>query len=43
MLGGSRRDDDAQQLAALSLELKGLSHLGSVSQASVDHGSVELF
>ena len=43
MLGGSRRDEDSQQLAALSLELKGLSHVGSVSQASVDHGSVELF
>jgi methyl-accepting chemotaxis protein len=34
---------DAEQLAALSSELRGLAHAGSVSQASVDHGSVELF
>jgi len=43
MLGGAQQQDDPEHLAALSLELRGLGLVGSVSQASVDHGSVELF
>ena len=36
-------DSDSQRAADWSRELKTLGKTGSVSQASVDHGSVELF
>jgi methyl-accepting chemotaxis protein len=40
---GSPQSGSVPQLELLSQELRGLSHVASVSQASVDHGSVELF
>jgi methyl-accepting chemotaxis protein len=43
MFAGSSSQVDAAQIAALSSELRGLGRIGSVSQASVEHGSVELF
>jgi methyl-accepting chemotaxis protein len=39
--GGMRGNDE--RMSALSLDLQGLTRVGSVSQASVDQGSVELF
>lgn len=43
MFAGSSAQVDDAQIAALSSELRGLGRVGSVSQASVEHGSVELF
>jgi methyl-accepting chemotaxis protein len=43
MLAGSEAHASPARLDALASELRGLGLVGSVSQASVDHGSVELF
>lgn len=43
MLGAPSGDSGVQQITQLSQELRGLSGVGSVSQATVEQGSVELF
>ncbi len=40
---GTPQSGSVPHMELLSQELRGLSHVASVSQASVDHGSVELF
>ena len=42
-VSGSAEVGNPDRIAALSRNLQGLTHVGSVSQASVDGGSVELF
>lgn len=43
MVGGVAGDSGIQQVALLSQELQGLTRVGSVSQDTVEQGSVELF